>query len=72
MTAKRVKPKSYKVAKPTIWIGQYRFGAKTIYAVTAASTRGECEALIKGGPFFNTVAREWVLTIAHKTKRRKK
>lgn len=60
---KKVKPKSH---KPTIWIGQYRFGNKTIYAVTAASTRLQCEALIRGGIFFNTVAREWTLTLAPK------
>ena len=51
-----------KQTKPKIWIGQYRFGSRTLYAVTAASTRGECAALIKGGPFFNTVPRQWSLT----------
>jgi hypothetical protein len=58
-----------KRTKPRIWIGQFRFGARTIYAVTAASTRGECKALIKGGPFYNTVARQWFLTPTRKARK---
>ena len=54
--------------KPTIWIGQYKFGARTIYAYTAASTRAQCLALIKGAPFFDTVARKWSLTLTGKGK----
>lgn len=57
--------------KPRIWIGQFRFGARTIYAVTAASTRAECLALIKGGPFFNTVPRQWSLTPVKPNKQKK-
>lgn len=68
MGMKRAAPKRKRRTKPTIWIGQYRFGARTIYAYTAANTRAECLALIEGGPFFDTVARKWTLTLTGKGK----
>jgi hypothetical protein len=37
-----------------VWVGQYRWGRRTVYAKTIATTRAECLRLIDEGPFYNT------------------